>query len=322
MKVTYFNNCWFTNVGEGFIDLGAYEIIKQVFGTNVNIATVTDMTEWYIDKNKNWRSLPSKIEKKFFPVKFKDKYLSEAVDLFDLYESDYLVLAGMFACESFLHTKASESLLKMAQNGTKIIFLGMGGAKYTTKEINEFSNYLKKLNPYLVVTRDYTTYENYKDVVNCISGIDCAFWIKDVFKPVGFAKKAFDVVTFNRTKEPEKYKEIKDKLIIRPQHFQYDFSMKNICDNCMISDSPYDYLSLYANAHNVYTDLVHATVISLEYGTPVQFFPVDGRAKLFEHLNGLYKDNDGFLHIDEKELDNQKDNVIKKIQESIGIGNE
>ena len=63
MKVTYFNNCWFTNVGEGFIDLGAYEIIKQVFGTNVNIATVTDMTEWYIDKNKNWRSLPSKIEK-------------------------------------------------------------------------------------------------------------------------------------------------------------------------------------------------------------------------------------------------------------------
>lgn len=321
MKIAYFNNCWFTNVGEGFIDLGAYEIIKQVFGENANIVTVTDMTEWYIDKNKNWRSLPSKFEKKIFPSKFIDKYVNKSVDFFDLYDADYFILAGMFACESFLHTKASESLLKMAQNGTKIIFLGMGGAKYTSEEINEFSNYLRKLNPYLVVTRDHTTYENYKDVVKCISGIDCAFWIKDAFCPTGFAKKPFDIVTFNRTKEPEKYKEFKSRLVIRPQHFQYDFNVNDVCENCMISDSPYDYLGLYANAQNVYTDLVHATVISLEYGTPVQFFPVDGRAKLFEHLNGLYKDPDGFLHIDEKALDNQKKNIIANIKKDVGIIN-
>lgn len=319
MRITYFDNCWFTNVGEGFIDLGAYEIIKKVFGSETNIVTVTDMSDWYVDKNKNWKSLPSKITKKFSSKQFNDTYLSRTADLFELYDSDYFILAGMFACESFLNTKASKSILKLSQHGTKIIFLGMGGAKYSKQEIDVFSQYLKKLNPYLVVTRDYITYENYKDVTNCIPGIDCAFWIKDSFNPKGTANKDFDIVTFNRTKEPEKYRNMKERFIIRPQHFQYEFNTQKICDNCMISDSPYDYISLYANARHVYTDLVHATIISLEYGTPVQFYPVDGRAKLFDHLEGLSKDKNDFLYSDELKLENQKKEIVSKIKKNIGV---
>ena len=63
-------------------------------------------------------------------------------------------------------------------------------------------------------------------------------------------------------------------------------------------------------------------VISLEYGTPVQFFPVDGQTKLFEHLKGLYKDEEGFMHIDEKALDNQKKCIIVNIKKDVGISNE
>jgi hypothetical protein len=319
MKVTYFNNCWFTNVGEGFIDIGAYKMIKHIFGEETSVVTVTTMSDWYVDKNKNWKSLPSKLVKKFSPKKFESQYLEKTANLFDLYKTDYFVLAGMFATESFLNAKSSKLLLKIAQNGTKIIFLGLGGATYTKQEVEKFSRYLKQLNPYLVVTRDYATYENYKDTVNCISGIDCAFWIKDSFNPKCAVNKEFDIVTFNRTKEPEKYSKIKDRLIIKPQHFQYEFNTKLICENCMISDSPYDYISLYANASYVYTDLVHATVISLEYGTPVQFMPVDGRAKLFDHLEGLTKDENGFLHLDELKLENQKNEIISKIKRNINI---
>ena len=31
MKIVYFNNCWFTNVGEAFIDLGGMELTKRIF---------------------------------------------------------------------------------------------------------------------------------------------------------------------------------------------------------------------------------------------------------------------------------------------------
>lgn len=315
-NIVYFNNCWFTNVGEAFIDIGSYQYIKQIFGNNIHISTITDMTEWYIDKNKNWRSLYSKALKIFNNDAFGKKYVSKAVNMFELYDADYYVLSGMFGCKAFLETKASRELLRLSKEGKKVLFLGFGGLKYNSDEINSIRDYLKELQPLLVVTRDKQTYENYKNITNCISGIDCGFWICDTFRPQLKVNKEYDLVTFNRTSEPTQFSN-SDRYIIRPKHFQYEFCVKNLKENVFISDSPYDYITLYANANNVYTDLVHATVISLQYGTPVQFFPVDGRANLFDSLVGISKTSDGYLHLDINKLEKQKRELIHEIRNSI-----
>ena len=140
MQITYFNNCWFTNVGEGFIYIGAYELIKRVFGEKTSIVTVTTMSDWYVEKNENRKSFHSKLLKKYYPKRFESEYLSKTANLFDLYKSDYFVLSGMFASESFLNAKSSKMLLKLAQQGTKIIFLGMGGRGTLNKRLKSLVN--------------------------------------------------------------------------------------------------------------------------------------------------------------------------------------
>ena len=74
----------------------------------------------------------------------------------------------------------------------------------------------------------------------------------------------------------------------------------------MVSDSPYDYIMWYANADRVYTDLVHATIICLEYGTPVKYFPIDYRRDAFESIPFVGKDDDVFLRIDQAAFGKKK----------------
>lgn len=319
--VMYFNNCWFTNVGEAFIDLGSHVLIKQIFGSPVRMVFATDMTEWYIEKNKNIKSIKGLYVKQFFPGWFKNKYSCKAMDLFSLYDTEYLILSGMFACEAFLKTSASNAVMELAKQGMKVIFLGLGGLHYDRKEVEIFTKYLKQVKPYLIMTRDEETFHSYKDNFNCINGLDCGFWVTDAVGNLkGMAKKDYDIVTFNRSKEPAGYKDANwDTTIIRPDHFQYDFHLGKMRNHLMISDSPYDYISLYANARKVYTDLVHATVIALQFGIPVEFYPVDKRAFLFKNLSHMEK-NGRELKISNIFLQKQKEKLVKEIQAVIQNG--
>lgn len=317
MNILYFNNCWFSNVGEAFIDIGSHVILKQVFGEETIIANASDMTFWYIQNNNHFKSGIPKNGKRIFPNRFRRKFLDRGQDLFRLYKADYFVLSGMFACDEFLKSPAAKSIVEITDRGIKIIFLGLGGLHYDKKEVENFTNYLDRINPYLITTRDLPTFENYGKRFPCIRGIDCAFWVKDVFEPKGMADFEYDIVSFNRSREPKIYKMPSWPYpIIRPNHFQYDFNLQKVTEHIMVSDSPYDYLTLYANAHNVYTDLVHATIASLQYSVPVKFFPVDGRAQLFKSLDGM-EEVDGFWMLDQGKLENKKMEIIETIKGKI-----
>ena len=74
----------------------------------------------------------------------------------------------------------------------------------------------------------------------------------------------------------------------------------------MISDSPFDYITWYANAEKVYTDLVHATIISLLYGTPVKYYQIDSRKDAFESLSYITTDDQGFMRLDIEKLEEEK----------------
>lgn len=305
MKILYYNNCWFTNVGEAFIDIGAMNLLKRVF-PHSQIACISEMTAYY------GLHSPCKEEDALSD----DDILRRCYDPIDVFGADYLVFSGMFACEGFVNEcKAKTMADRMKDKGTKIVFLGMGGEAYTPAEVDLCKKYFEIIKPELIVTRDNITYENYKDVVTCLKGIDSAFWVNESFDPRGFAEKKYDVITFNRSREPELFEDW-NLPIIRPWHMQYQYRKKYFADGRMISDTPYDYLTIYANAHCVYTDLVHATIPSLVYGVPVKYWYIDKRGSAFDAVQSLEK-SDGWLSVRADELERQKRNIEEKICEKI-----
>lgn len=316
MKILYFNNCWFTNVGEAFIDIGGMELAKRIF-PDAQIACISAMSNYYTNKVKvTWQEKVRDIKRNFRNIRKNQDIVDLPVGQMDnLLDADYVILPGMIATCDFLNAKSRLMIDNLNSRGCKVIFLGMGGIDYGGKEVDEFSDYLDKLKPELVVTRDIATYENYKDVANCISGIDCAFWTKDVFNPKGFQRSLYDVVTFNRMEEPEMFATW-DTPIIRPWHMQYRYNKEKYRKDILISDTPYDYLTVYANANKVYTDLVHASIVSLMYGTPVKCWNADKRSYAFKMLENLKMDTDGFMSVSEESLKEQKEKILTAIKEN------
>lgn len=317
MKILYFNNCWFTNVGEAFIDLGGMELTKRIFA-GAQMACISAMSNYYTASVKaTWRDNVRDIKKHLSNIGGKREKAESNVGQMDHHlDADYVIVPGMVATQEFLNAKSRQMIDHLRSRGCKVIFLGMGGLDYEREEVYEFSKYLDQLKPELVVTRDIVTYENYKEAANCISGIDCAFWTSDVFNPKGFQHSSYDVVSFNRSEEPAMFSAW-DTPVIRPWHMQYSYQKKNYRKDILISDTPYDYLTVYANANKVYTDLVHASIISLMYGVPVKYWYIDKRSYAFDAVNHLKTDADGFMSVSEEALRAQKENVLEEIKNKV-----
>ncbi len=302
MSVLYWDNCWFTNVGEAFIDIGAINLLSKMFPSET-IINVSKMN-WYYIKDLFKYDEPPKLLKMW-------DYIGG--------DAKYLVFAGMHAWDQFLASQKEVRVIEECrERGIELIFLGLGQALYTNEETNNFSDFLKRMKPKLVVSRDDVTYKHFKDIVPCIRGIDCAFWISDSYDPSS-AKvvKEYDVISYNRSKEPQDIFSLIKRDYVRAWHFQYSVKKSNIKDNTLLSDSPYDYLTLYANATDVYTDLVHATIPSLQYGKHVFFEGVDNRAVAIEALENLKKDERGMLYIEKADLEIQKNRVLNEIRNAV-----
>ena len=107
------------------------------------------------------------------------------------------------------------------------------------------------------------------------------------------------------------------ETIIRTVHSVMPETMKGIRegDNYFVSDIPYDYLNLYANAVAVITNRVHAAVASVSYGTPVYLNNKTPRGSILEriHCDGVYRE----LHVSDTEyLEAEKkkyENTIRQI---------
>ncbi|EMB19796.1 polysaccharide pyruvyl transferase family protein [Treponema denticola] len=309
MKILYYNNCWFTNVGEAFIDVGAMKLIKNIFADS-KIACISDMTDFYVHQNKNR-------EKNFWGKNKFDISKFSVNTIYENFDADYIILAGMFASETYLLSPGREMVDFHVNKGAKLIFLGLGSDHYSDREYELFSAYLKKVNPTLVVTRDNKTYQIYKDCCNCVPGIDCAFWIREVFNPMGFGKRDYSIVSFNRLKEKPIITFDQDEKIICPWHMQFSYSDKVLENGILISDTPYDYLTAYANAKRVYTDLVHATIVSLMYETPVKYFYFDERSTAFEVFPELIVDKNGFMILPQNHLIEIKKEIESKIKNNV-----
>ncbi|MEY8326719.1 polysaccharide pyruvyl transferase family protein [Lachnospiraceae bacterium 54-11] len=306
INVLYYDNCWFTNVGEAFIDIGAMNIIRKLF-PNANIANISNMSKYYVPQERN----------KIFKKQNNETRNYKLLNTLDYFEFEYLVLAGMFMSEKHLEGEVCEFVKAASCTGKKIVFLGLGQeARMQDESVEEYRKYLHFIKPVLVVTRDRKTYKNLcGGGIKMLQGIDAAFWVKDSYDPRGFSVKEYDIVSFCRSDEPEGFGAW-PYPIIRPYHFQWSARDIRCKKNTFISDIPYDYITLYANAHKVYTDLVHATIISLQYGKEVEYFYTDDRSDAFLDIPFLYK-KDRSLRMDEDELDKFKNELVGKMIQAI-----
>ncbi len=302
-KIVYFK-VWWNNIGNAFIDLGAqYAIGKAISGMDfyligggiVNLLRY--VTNWKLRLIKKILpgSVLNRIRRNYPDLKYilyTPSSYSDAFDLVSIINADYVIFSGMVLNKWFLQI-VNYIFQKLKNKESKIIFLGCGGAHYTEDEFEYVSNFLKEIKPYALISRDEWTYRNYYTFAEySYNGIDCGFYISDFFpdaKKLKLDIPEYIVLNFDTLKEPKEIGE-DNKYIIRVHHSYYhDREIKNILktkdnSNIFISDNPYDYFILYANAKEVHSDRVHACVVSLSYGTTFKLYLETPRALLFKRI--------------------------------------
>ena len=297
MKILIHSGAYITNVGNAFVQNGAKFIIESALKDKCDtFFSTAEPNSFYLDRYVE-PSQPTYLQdgfKRFCrriginvknnrTVKKSERIVPEG-QVFDVMANaqyDLLVVPGMTICDEYIRV-CGPSVLQAAKNGAKVLFLGAGGEFYDDKEKVEFLKFLDAVQPIGIRTRDEGTYEMlktwHKDV--CL-GMDCAFFANDFFKPPRLALDPFIASNFDMGEEPEFLSIFAH--VVRTNHRAIGPVHENIFTrrNMMISDVPTDYLTVYANAKEVYSDRVHACVVSLAYGTPVRFYYKTPRSGLF-----------------------------------------
>lgn len=185
-----------------------------------------------------------------------------------------------------------------------ILFIGVGGESYTPNGINAVKTFLRKLKPKLLVSRDPIAFQLYKDLAKqSFNGLDLAFYVSDLFKPSKL-KLDYIILNFDYHRVP-KINLPANTTIVRMHNStkiikRYWYKEKNF----FISDNPYDYLTLIANAKEVHTDKIHTAVAAASYGVKWRFHGKTIRKHILEKIKG-------------KNLEREKKEMLKFIKQAI-----
>jgi len=90
--------------------------------------------------------------------------------------------------------------------------------------------------------------------------------------------------------------------------------------NSFVSDIPYNYIDIYANADFVLTDRVHAAVISLVFSTPCIFFAKTPRSGLLDRMLGCIHDYET-MTLSRSKLQKEQTEQINFLQHALKNGN-
>ncbi|MBN2133945.1 MAG: polysaccharide pyruvyl transferase family protein [Sedimentisphaerales bacterium] len=273
-RILYYGAGWPTNVGNAFIDMGAMAALQIAF-PDATVGFASEMPRWFFGNYKRYHGEMERNASSF--------RMDRALDLAALVHCDLVAFAGMAMCEEFV-TVNGPTLLKLRQRGIPVILLGTGGYRYDARERSIFAQFLQQLEPAGFIARDARSFDAYKDVVGqACQGIDSAFFLPEAFEPFPLDLPPYVVANFDTTAEP--VLPVHGRLLLRTHHSCWSVPDAHFeQDNTLISDIPQDYLTLYANADEVHTDRVHATVATLSYGGRAQFYHPTPRGSLFSVL--------------------------------------
>jgi len=301
LKILIHSGDYVPNVGNAFVQNGAKYIVNHATGHSCELFYSTAQPYWfYLNRhiepkqptffedavNRGLRRLG--LERATLPEPKRPNDHVPDSQIFSVMEHaryDLLIVPGMTICSEYIRVNG-RAVLQAVRNGAKVLFLGAGGEFYDKNENVEFLNFLDAVQPIGIRTRDVGTYEMLKDWHKDVClGMDCAFFANDFFKPPQLAIDPYIASNFDMGEEPEFINAFPH--VVRTNHravgpvHEKIFARRNM----MISDVPTDYLTVYANAKEVYSDRVHACVVSLAYGTPVRFYYKTPRSGLFGPVN-------------------------------------
>lgn len=332
---------WLRNIGNGFIDKGASQIIKQSFPESevIEVSGYPNMAE-RLQNSGELTGIPN-IVNGFQDIKNeyrKRDNKNRAVNIADLIDDiDLVVFPGCILYKLGLETY-STVLERLNQDNVPIVFLGAGGGdykdstnRYVRKKFNEF-RYTG------LITRDSNAYDIYSEYADySYNGIDCATFINDWYSPpnstVEFVSTCFDKIS-----EPELKT---NKMKIRTTHTPFGYSKPfegtarqiidrhtNITakkkeffesDNIFLSDSLKDYLFIYNNTDLTYADRIHACIPTLAYGNKAQFEFDTPRGSLFSNITNKNISQKP-ITIERRKLEEKKEEQVsefKNIVESL-----
>jgi len=291
IQILYYGAGWPTNIGNAFIDLGAMAILRAA-APNAKIGFASGMPRWFfghVAAKEPWvKKFLAHLPQKFrhFVKQLSNQpmmiYMDNALDIASVTQCDLVVISGMVMCEEFIRVNGP-SVLTLARRGIPVLFLGVGALAYSDQEKELFGDFLQQVNPIGLVSRDDQTFEMFAGFVSkAHKGIDCAFFVPEAYTPLPLTLPPYIVATFDSMPEP--VLALNGRLLIHAHHYCWDPPRRGyVCtNNTLISDIPYDYLTLYANAEEVHSDRVHACVAALAYGRKARLYNPTPRGSLFD----------------------------------------
>jgi len=303
MKIGLFTSVFFNNIGNGFIDYGAEETIKAAMPMDAEIIKLSQCANFAASLGKSfmirenvfvrwiWNHVMQHFEKKLHD---KTYVAVSTLDVFSpakIAKFDYLILPGCILTVAFF-TIYGKFLEEKQRQGCKFIFLGASGNYYTENEVEVVKEWLNRLKPHALMFRDSVAYRHYAECCeNSYNGIDNVFFVNRLNIPkTETSMDPYVVLNFDLPKHNSCRKELEkrfvDRNIIYTDHkpFPYMKVSQRAKENVMCSDYPLDYLFLYRNVSETYSDRVHACIPTLSFGNKAQLYSDSARVALFENV--------------------------------------
>ncbi|MCW3132484.1 MAG: polysaccharide pyruvyl transferase family protein [Candidatus Methanospirare jalkutatii] len=321
--ICYFSSSCFENIGNAFIDIGSILSISESLKDDTHNTRLIQTSMFpCLDYTFSISPFTKRLFKLFWRwygerlgLEFLEKRMNrlKPCDNFNLAASikpDIVIVSGCVLTVSFFKI-FGDILNRLKKNKVKLIFYGVGGNTYSHIETEYVSKWLDDLQPYAIITRDSIAFSKYKCFAEkSFDGCDSAFFANYLpLKGVSFDFSPYVVLNFDKFKnkgiERKLYKKLaSDYNIIKTSHVPHPDKTifpvpKKDDSSTLISENPYDYLLLYANAEKVYSDRIHACIVSLAYGVPCRLYSDSPRLSIFSKV----AENDGNTLVRSKRLD-------------------
>jgi len=270
MKILLINGCWTPNIGNAFVNFGLEGLLGSIF-PNAEIVYSANI-------NNRW----------FFANATADRqYYNNAFDITKhLTGIDLVAWGGMMLTKEFVDV-VGDTFHSLSSANKPLVFLGAGGDTYDSEEVSVVVDYLKTLKNVRITTRDSQIYSLYKDteVAQLFSeAIDCAFFLPEFISPPTMTIESFDIECFDRIPTPVIDHQGKKVIFTHHDHNGVPYEKYVSHPDTLVSELPYDYLTLYSNASAVYSERFHACIAALAYGNSAQLFSKTPRKALFEKV--------------------------------------
>lgn len=360
MKIAYCTGFWCTNIGNGFFSLGVLHVLKKVFGEE-NVTVVSDYQTYtncvgkrlypadnqlhYLEKlDVDIVVLAGPVLSRYFLRLWKDtllklrergvRYMIVSAGMMKLNDQEEAEICTFFK-------ECPPHLLMSRDRRTYDAF-----AEYAIHAYDGicFSFFAPEVNPkapvrgekpYLVLNFDKIDEpsiwksgdrERKHDAVFILGGQKYCLRVPAFYRKNGLKTDRFtDSLVYALSLLPalRRADNVGDYAVIRTDHRFYPHFRNKIYryHNSFVSDVPYPYMELYANAECTLSDRVHACAVTLAYGNSAMLFSGTERVGLLERV-GASEICQKVTRIDLEQLEQEKQGVISCLQSIAGESNQ